>query len=393
MGKTDGPYPPRSLGRAGVYALGMLIGIFPTISCSDPGTPVDNPEPTMGVTLTQVASGLESPVLLTGVPDDSRLFIVEQKGTIRVMVGGRVLSEPFLDISEDVRFQGEQGLLSMAFHPDYEATFQFYVNYTDLSGRTIVKRFRLGNDPNRADPTTGAELLVIEQPFANHNGGHIQFGPRGLLFVAMGDGGSGGDPEGHGQDPQSLLGALLRIDVDSEFPYAIPAGNPFVTGGGRPEIWATGLRNPWRFAVDGGTLYIADVGQGRFEEVNVTEIDEPGLNYGWATMEGSTCFSSDSCERTGLVEPVHEYNHSDGCSITGGFVYRGSRVPDLQGRYIYGDFCSGWIETFRYESGEAMDIQRLDVPNVGNITSFGVDGQREHYVLTAGGDIFRIDPA
>jgi glucose/arabinose dehydrogenase len=237
-------------------------------------------------------------------------------------------------------------------------------------------------------------MLHIGQPYANHNGGHVLFGPDGMLYVGMGDGGSGGDPHGNGQDRGTLLGKLLRIDVDRGEPYAIPRDNPFGAGrrGGRPEIWAWGLRNPWRFAFDRetGLLYIADVGQSRWEEIHVAAASQPGFNYGWNIMEGAHCYRSRTCDRSGLVMPAHEYDHSQGCSITGGFVYRGRGVPGLVGHYVYSDYCNGWIRSFRYVDGVAREHRDWDVSGIGNVTSFGEDGRGEMYVLSTNGRVYRV---
>jgi glucose/arabinose dehydrogenase len=233
------------------------------------------------------------------------------------------------------------------------------------------------------------------QPQANHNGGQIAFGPDGMLYIGLGDGGGAGDPGQHGQNPNTLLGALLRIDVDGAAPYRVPADNPYVNGGGRPEIWAIGLRNPWRFSFDRqrNLLYIADVGQNRREEVNVQPAGAPGLNYGWNRMEGTQCYPpGSSCSTTGLVLPVVEYaNPAEGCSVTGGYVYRGARVPGLRGHYLYADYCRGWVRSFRYTGDGGVADQRQLATGLGNITSFGEDGAGELYVLTAGGRVFRVE--
>ncbi len=240
-------------------------------------------------------------------------------------------------------------------------------------------------------------MIGIAQPFSNHNGGLVMFGPDGKLYIGMGDGGSGGDPLGHGQNAATLLGDILRLDVDASHPYAIPADNPFVgQTGKRPEIWATGVRNPWRFAFDreAGLLYVADVGQSQWEEVNVVPANQGGLNYGWNLMEGTHCYSpSSGCNHTGLTLPVLEYGHAQGCSITGGFVYRGNALPGLRGHYFYSDYCQGWIRSFRYANGQATDQRTWEVGSIGNVLSFGEDGARELYVLSANGKIYRFAPA
>jgi glucose/arabinose dehydrogenase len=302
------------------------------------------------VGLQPVASGLERPVGIANAGDGSgRLFILEQVGRIRIVRDGELLSSPFLDISGRVGSSAsEQGLLGLAFHPGYAENGLFFVNYTDQQGDTVVARFSVSADPNRADPASEAQILTLPQPAGNHNGGHLAFGPDGYLYVGTGDGGGAGDQYGNGQNGGTLLGAMLRLDVDGAQPYLIPAGNPFVDNPAvRDEIWALGLRNPWRYSFDRltGDLYIADVGQNQYEEVNYQPADAPGgLNYGWPIMEGMHCFPADrDCARAGLTQPVVEYQHAQGCSVTGGYVYRGQEFPALTGIYLFGDFCSGRI--------------------------------------------------
>ena len=346
------------------------------------------------IRLQQVAEGLQSPVHLTAPVNDTRLFIVEQPGRIRIVQNGSLLPTPFLDISSKVSAGGERGLLSVAFHPQYAGNGTFFVNYTDTRGDTRIERYRVSADPDRADAATAELVLAVAQPFSNHNGGLVAFGPDGKLYVGMGDGGGGGDPQETGQDPTRLLGKLLRIDVDAARPYAIPADNPNAgRTDRRPEIWAMGLRNPWRFSWDrtANLLYMADVGQNRLEEINVAPAGQGGVNYGWDVMEGSDCFEpSTGCARTGLTAPVAEYTHSDGCSITGGFVYRGQDIPALRGHYFYADYCDGWVRSFRYANGAAADARSWDLQNVGSISSFGEDARGELYVISHGGRVFRI---
>jgi glucose/arabinose dehydrogenase len=336
------------------------------------------------VTLEPVANGLPNLVSVAHA-GDSRLFITLQGGLVMIHDGTRVLPEPFLDLRNLVLSGGERGLLSIAFHPGYAQNGLFYVNYTDLRGDTVVARYSVSLfDPNRANPASAVPVLMIQQPFANHNGGQLQFGPDGYLYIGMGDGGSGGDPGNRAQNLGDLLGKMLRLDVNSASPYAIPPSNPFVGQAGvRPEIWAFGLRNPWRFSFDRATgdLWIADVGQGIWEEVDfqpVTSIG--GENYGWRRMEGAHCFNpSSNCNPGNLVLPVIEYNHSVGCSVTGGYVYRGTRNPRLVGQYIYGDFCSGRIfGATRSTSGAVTTQQLLDV--TFNVSTFGEDVAGEIYV-------------
>jgi glucose/arabinose dehydrogenase len=363
-------------------------------ACS--GGPSDGGPPPgeTSIRLQLVVEGLQSPVHLAAPASDTRLFIVEQPGRIRVVQNGALLPTPFLDITSKVSAGGERGLLSVAFHPQYAANGTFFVNYTDTRGDTRIERYRVSADRNRADPASAELVLTVAQPFSNHNGGLAAFGPDGKLYVGMGDGGGGGDPQETGQDPLRMLGKLLRIDVDAARPYAIPADNPHAGGTNPlPEIWASGLRNPWRFSWDrtAGLLYMADVGQNRLEEINVVPAGQGGVNYGWDVMEGSDCFEpSSGCNRNGLVLPASEYTHSDGCSITGGFVYRGQDVAALRGHYFYADYCQGWIRSFRYEGGAATDPRSWNVENVGSVSSFGEDARGELYVISHGGGVYKI---
>lgn len=377
--------------------LPVLLACTGTID-ADEGIGDDNP-PLEGLRLEEVVDGLERPVDLTSPEGDARLFIVEQPGRIRIVRDGNLLSEPFLDITERVESGGnEQGLLGLAFHPDFASNGYFYVNFTARGGGdTRVERFSVSTgDPDRADPASGTLVIGFAQPYRNHNGGQVLFGPDGMLYIPTGDGGSRGDPENRALNPNSLLGKMLRIDVDGGDPYAIPADNPYASRtDARPEIWAIGLRNPWRVAFDAadGLLYVADVGQNAYEEVSVVPADEPGLNFGWNELEGTHCYPSGSnCERDGTVLPVIEYPRSQGISITGGHVYRGERIPELRGRYLYADFGQDWIRSFRYEGGAAIEDARLDVTGVRQISSFGVDDDGEMYVLALSGQVYRIVP-
>jgi glucose/arabinose dehydrogenase len=307
------------------------------------------------VELQRVTGGLEVPVGLAHAGDGSgRLFVVEKAGRIRVLENGALLGAPLLDIAGRVGSQqSEQGLLGLAFHPAFAQNGQFYVNYTDLQGDTVVSRFSMPagwtpGSPPVADPGSEMPLLKLDQPAGNHNGGHLAFGPDGYLYIGTGDGGGAGDRYGNGQNGATLLGAMLRIDVDGGEPYVIPADNPFVGDPGvRDEIWALGLRNPWRYSFDRltGDLWIADVGQNVYEEVDFQPAAHTGgWNYGWPIMEGNHCFPADvSCDRAGLTLPLLEYDHTLGCSITGGYVYRGQEFSDFQGVYVFGDFCTGRI--------------------------------------------------
>lgn len=351
-----------------------------------------NGGPQLGVQL--VAEGLSNPVFLTAPAGDDRLFIVEQPGRIRIVKAGSLLAVPFLDLQQRVSGGGERGLLSIAFHPDYATNGHFYVDYTDLDGDTQLERYTVSTDPDRADPATAEPILRVTQPFSNHNGGLLTFGPDGMLYIGLGDGGSGGDPQGNGQNRATLLGTILRIDVDTGVPFAVPPDNPFVGQAGvREEIWAWGLRNPWRFAFDAtaGVLYIADVGQNSFEEVNAMPASVAGLNYGWNVMEGASCFPAGAnCDPTGFTLPVLDYDHSQGCSVIGGFVYRGPSIPSVVGHYFYSDFCRGFLRSFRLEDGAAVDRQDWDVGPLGQVLSFGEDAAGELYILSGNGRVFRL---
>jgi glucose/arabinose dehydrogenase len=348
-----------------------------------------------------VASGFSSPVHITHAGDGSgRIFVVEQAGIIRIIKNGNILPAPFLDITGRVLSTGsEQGLLSVAFPPGYSSKGYFYVNYTAIQGNgdTVVARYRISGDPNIADPNTEQILLTVDQPFANHNGGLLLFGPDGYLYIGMGDGGSGGDPLKNGQNPGTLLGKMLRIDSESNpgnAPYVIPPTNPFIQNPAfLGEIWALGLRNPWRYSFDRqkGDIYIADVGQSSWEEVDFQSASSAGgENYGWNIMEGNHCFLDPACVTTDLILPVTEYDHSSGdCSITGGMVYRGQEFPGLQGIYLYGDFCTGRIWGLR-RSGSAWETSLLlDSPFL--ISTFGEDEAGNIYVADySSGTIYKI---
>jgi glucose/arabinose dehydrogenase len=351
-----------------------------------------------GIGLREVASGLAFPLFLTAPSgDNDRLFVVEKTGRIRIVRNGSVLPAPFLDLSAKVSSGSEQGLLGLAFHPGYAANGRFVVNYTDLSGDTRVSVFRVSANADVADAASEQVILSVDQPYSNHNGGMVVFGPDGKLYVGMGDGGSGGDPQGNGQNKNALLGKLLRLDVSVTGQVSVPGDNPFVgQTGARPEVWSYGLRNPWRFSFDRETrdLYLADVGQNAHEEIDVSTSATQfgrGLNFGWNRMEGSACYSpSSGCDRSGLTLPVLDYGHSEGCSVTGGYVYRGA-VQALRGLYFYADYCEGWVRSFRW-SGTAVSEER-DWPALrpgGQVTSFGEDAGGELYVMTSGGKVFRI---
>jgi glucose/arabinose dehydrogenase len=340
------------------------------------------------LTLTPLVTGLTNPTDITNAGDGSdRLFVVEQGGRIQIIQNGALLATPFLDISNRISTGGERGLLGMAFPPNYASRGYFYVNYTDTAGNTVVSRYRLTDNPNLADPNSEEIILTVQQPFPNHNGGQLAFGPDGYLYIAMGDGGGGGDPLNNAQDPQSLLGKILRIDVESAgVPYAIPNSNPFLTPNDpnnevRDEIWALGLRNPWRFSFDRltGDVYIGDVGQGVLEEIDFQPAtSQGGENYGWNIMEGSSRYNNNPSDLTGLALPVIEYNHTQGQSVTGGMVYRGLLEPNLQGVYLYGDFISGRIWGLRPNSSGWENTLLLDTSY--GISTFGEDQSGNLYL-------------
>ena len=360
------------------------------VACSS-GT--DAPSGDTPLALEVVASGLSNPLHLTAPAGDPRLFIVEQPGRIRIVQNGQLVATPVLDVVAKVASGGERGLLSMAFDPSYAANGFFYVNYTDRNGDTVVERYRVSADANRADAASAKRILFVPQPYANHNGGHILFGPDGMLYVAMGDGGSGGDPQGNGQNKNSLLGKLLRIDVRTGDPYGIPSDNPFVgQPSARGEIWAYGLRNPWRIAFDrtDRTLYVADVGQDAVEEINVAAATQAGVNYGWNVMEGDRCYRASTCAQAGLTLPAVSYaNASDACSVTGGIVYRGTKIPDIAGHYFYSDYCAGFVRSFRWSNGQATAAREWDLDASG-VLSFGEDAAGEMYLLSSNGTVYRF---
>jgi len=351
------------------------------------------------IALTRYVGGFDKPVHITNAGDGSqRLFVVEQEGLIRIIKNKTLLTKPFLDISARVSCCGERGLLSVAFPLGYANKGYFYVNYTNNDGNTVVARYRVTSDPDVANPNSEEVILTIDQPFSNHNGGQLAFGPDGYLYIGMGDGGSEGDPQNNGQRPDTLLGKLLRIDVESgTSPYAVPPTNPFFQNRTyRREVWAFGLRNPWRFSFDRqtGDLYIGDVGQDSYEEIDVQLRSSPGgENYGWRIMEGNHCFASTTCSQSGLTLPVVEYDHSQrNCSVTGGVVYRGQQFSRLQGVYFYGDYCSGIIWALKITSSTLQSKRLLDTSFA--ISTFGEDETGEAYLADySSGVIYRITDA
>jgi glucose/arabinose dehydrogenase len=393
------------------------------VSASDPAAQTDGAHPrsscegiaTVGGTSLAtelVAEGFTLPVHLAAPPHDrNRLFVVEQAGTIKIIKSGKTLARPFLDIRDRVRSGGERGLLSVAFHPDHASNRRFFVYYTDATGDLVIAEFASSaNDPDLADPSSERRLLDIpHRKYGNHNGGQLAFGPDHYLYIGTGDGGSGGDPDNNAQTRISLLGKLLRIDVDRREggkPYGIPPSNPFVKdGNAAPEVWAYGLRNPWRFSFDRATgdLYIADVGQNAWEEVDVQPASSPGgENYGWRHMEGAHCYDPpEGCPTRGLTLPVFEYPQTPGgSSITGGFVYRGCRMPDLRGTYFFSEYVKGSSGSFVLANGRATkvrDVTRDLAPppphRIKHLSSFGEDAQGELYLVEhQEGEIYRLVP-
>lgn len=369
--------------RSLVAAAALAAACDPELSGADPN-----------LVLTPVSTNIDRPVALTTAPGDpGRLYVTEQAGRVRIVENGIRFSTPFLDIQNRVSCCGERGLLSIAFHPAYQANGFFFANYTDVNGNTVVSRFRVSaTNPDRAEAASETVILRIAQPFGNHNGGQLQFGPDNHLYIGTGDGGSAGDPGNRAQSVDELLGKILRLDVELEAGYRVPATNP-VIGGKRTELWAIGLRNPWRFSFDTATgdLFIADVGQNQWEEVNLQPASSTGgENYGWRRMEGNHCFNpSSGCDDGSLVKPIIEYSHSEGCSVSGGYVYRG-KSSYLLGKYIYGDFCTGFIRSATRDAAGSWSTALLF--NAGfPISSFGQDGFGEVYVLSYNGAIYRID--
>jgi glucose/arabinose dehydrogenase len=355
------------------------------------------PAPLPQLQLTAFVSGLASPVGLESARDRSgRLFALEQAGKIRIIRNSAIVATPFLDITPKVASGGELGLLGLAFHPAYASNRKFYVDYTRPAGslwQTVIAEYLVSStNPDLADPNSERILLIVNQPFSNHNGGQLAFGSDGFLYIALGDGGSGGDPLGNGQNKQALLGKILRVDVNSStggLPYGIPADNPFANSGGAPEVFAYGFRNPWRFSFDtaGGTLFAGDVGQDSFEEVDIVQ---KGLNYGWNTMEGTHCFSpSSGCNMAGLTLPINDYGRGQGATVIGGFVYRGSTTPALVGAYVFGDFISGRIWGLRQNSSGGWDRTQLAATGKA-ISSFGRDESNELYVVDYSGPVFKL---
>jgi glucose/arabinose dehydrogenase len=340
-------------------------------------------EPVTAVQLVPLAAGLRKPVYVAQA-EDGRFYVAEQNGRVQIIEDGELLPEPFLDINEQLATDGsERGLLGLALHPDFVENGYFYVVYTNVAGDTEISRFsRSADDPNQADPESSRLILFIEQPYGNHNGGQLLFGPDGYLYIGLGDGGAVSDPYDNAQDVGTLLGTILRIDVDAAEPYAIPEDNPFVgRRGALGEVWAYGLRNPFAFSFDAEThdLYLSDVGQEGPEEINFQPAQTPaGVNYGWPFREGSGCYEAESCRSQGLQMPIYEYAHGvEGCAVIGGQVYRGALVPEWQGNYFYSDFCSGTLWTLRYDQTLAAWVRTAVYESGQSISAVvaGVDGE------------------
>lgn len=378
---TSDPVTPTPVPPTPIPATSTPASFPPT---DTPSGPTTFPDPN-AYAWQLLVSGLQRPVDLQA-DGSGRLFVIEKVGRIRIMANGQLLESPFLDISDRVGSSGnEQGLLGLAFHPQYAQNGRFFVNYTDTNGNTSISRFQVSGDPNIADPASEVELLGVDQPFRNHNGGGLAFGPDGYFYAGLGDGGSQGDPSGNAQNTGNLLGKVLRLDVDSAEPYAVPADNPFGN-----EIWQYGFRNPWRLSFDRltGDLYIGDVGQNAWEEIDFLEADSPGgANFGWSYREGTHDYAGNG--PADLVNPVAEYSHSEGgCSVTGGYVYRGETMPEWNGIYLYGDYCTGFVWGLIH-SDDGWQAQMLFDTDV-NITAFGQDESGEIYLIGDLGGIYRL---
>lgn len=390
--RTPATTRPARAGRGTLRRLAWLPLISAVLAACGPDAPRGE------ITLVFVAGGFERPVFAASPPQDATLLVVleQHTGLVRAIRDGVTLAEPFLDLSGRSRASGfEQGLLGLAFHPQYAENGRFFVNYTDTDGDTVIEAYQVSENPNRADPDSALEILHIPQPRANHNGGMLAFGPDGYLYIGTGDGGGANDPDNAGQRLDTLLGKMLRIDVDGAAPYAIPPDNPFVNDPeALPEIWAYGLRNPWRFSFDRltGDLWIADVGQNAREEINFQPADSPGgENYGWRVREGMICRpGQDPCDLPEATDPIHDYGRPIGQSITGGYVYRGPADPDLQGAYLFADWVTGEFWSLRYDGQGVTGLRSYAVP-AQRVSSFGEDADGHVYVVDhANGTLYRI---
>ncbi len=381
-----------------------LVDVGAPVPPLDPCTETAGSAPS-GVSLQPVATGLRRPVGIASPPNDaSRLFVVSQDGHIQIIENGLVMPNPFLDLRARTNAVQERGLLGLVFHPDFALNGTFFVNYTNEEDANVISRWRVSDDPSTADADSEEIILVIEQPSVIHNAGQLAFGPDGFIYIGVGDGGPGGDPSRTAQDLSQLLGKILRIDVDSARPYAIPDDNPFVgIEGARAEIWSYGFRNPWRFSFDRetGEMYIADVGETGREEVTVQPTGCGGLNFGWSIFEGTLCRLRMDCGLADLVPPTLEYDRAgQGASITGGFVYRGCAIPELRGTYFYADFVQGFVRSFVFVGGEVLDERDWTdelIPEgevaIGRISSFGEDANGEMYICEIGGTVYRLSPS
>jgi glucose/arabinose dehydrogenase len=344
-----------------------------------------------------VADGFDQPVALLDAMDGSgRLFVVERGGLVRILQDGEVLPTPFLDVRDRIGLTGSTsaGMLGMVFHPGFSENGYFFIHYTNVSGQSVIARLQTDADLSVGDPGTEQPLLKIDYPIGEHKGGDLVFGPDGYLYISIGDGGGpgNGDQAGNAQNPGTLLGSILRIDIDERDPYGIPPDNPFASGGGKPEIWAYGLRNPWRFSFDRltGDLYIADVGENAWEEIDFLSSGSPaGSNFGWNYFEGTHRYQGKPPPDQVLVEPIFQYDHSKGCSITGGAVYRGEALPEWQGVYVYGDYCQGHVWALLRQPDSSLENQ-LHEKVSAYITGFGQDQDGELYLVDIGGEIFKL---
>ncbi len=352
-----------------------------------------SPDPLLGLALELVAADLHQPTAVVSPPGDPRLFVVERRGRIRIVEDGELVARPFLDIEDSVSWASgiELGMLGLAFHPNYPEDRRFFVYYTGESDERRLAEFTVSEDPAAAVRDSERLLLTRPQPtdIIRHYAGHLEFGPDGTLYAALGDGAA---PERHGQDPGTVFGTILRLDVDQGDPYAIPADNPFATSGGAGEVWAYGLRNPWQFAIDARTetMYIGDVGQDRWEEINRVALAPGGANFGWPDTEGSRCFLLSGCNLGDYTLPWLEYSHDEGCSVTGGRVYRGRAIPELDGHYFYADWCVGWIRSVAADG--AQTDWASDLRGAGQVQAFGADRDGELYVVNFAGELWKIAP-
>jgi glucose/arabinose dehydrogenase len=392
-------------GSRGVKRIVLLLILLAGVACSSSPTPppppapppVPPPPPPPGPPALQLLGTFVAPVFVASPPgDQERLFVVEQAGRVRILKNDTPLTTPFLDIRTKILAGGERGLLSIAFHPEYAMNGRFYVYFTITGGDIRIVRYTVSSDPDVADESSADTVIAIPHPVhGNHNGGQLQFGPDGKLYAATGDGGGGGDPDENAQNLSSRLGKLLRLDVDVASGYTLPSDNPFGS-----EVWAYGLRNPWRFSFDRqtGNLYIADVGQGLWEEVNVAPAPGlgKGVNYGWDVMEGAHCFEPASgCDQSAKILPLLEYGHTGGaCTVVGGYVYRGTRVPALAEHYLYADYCLGFVKSFRFVGGTITDTRdwTADLSPGTFVTGFGEDADGDVYIMRQSGGLYRIVP-